>query len=396
MPTNPPASTSQQDPAPLFEPADDPLMRLQRKLGLTPPPRGGPARRALLFALVSGAPIAVWAALRGRLLPGSVAEPYLAQYPLLVRSLIALPAMVVAEAMVTGLFRQLLPYLADSGIVADGDRGRFRDLIASTRRWRDHVVAWTLIVGLAWIGAALSSRTRAADDELAWSMVDGRMAFGGWWTTWVAKPLFLLMLLAWVWRLTVTTGFFLRFSRLDLKLVAMHPDGVGGLGPLRRITGSLGALVFAIASVVAASVAHNVVYHGAHVASFKGLAAVMVLVLAVLAMSPLLPFGGPLRRLRRHAQLEYGALVHRHGGLVHSRWIEGRVVGEDAILTAPELGPVADVGTLYQQVARMRTTLIGKQTVIAAVLPTALPILVVAGLEVPIKDLLQKLLSALV
>jgi hypothetical protein len=116
----------------------------------------------------------------------------------------------------------------------------------------------------------------------------------------------------------------------------------------------------------------------------------------LLFLAPLLAFGSKLRIAKRDALLEYGALVGRHGRGVHQRWIEGRPVDEDDLLTAPELGPVADTAALYESVSQMRGFPIGKPTLIAIALPALLPLLAVVAIQVPIKDILIKLLKTLI
>jgi hypothetical protein len=94
--------------------------------------------------------------------------------------------------------------------------------------------------------------------------------------------------------------------------------------------------------------------------------------------------------------MEYGALVARHGRLVRQRWILGEPVADDALLGAPELGPVADTLTLYDAARKMRSFPIARRSVVAIALPAALPMIGVLAMEIPIKDLLLKLLTTLV
>jgi hypothetical protein len=89
-------------------------------------------------------------------------------------------------------------------------------------------------------------------------------------------------------------------------------------------------------------------------------------------------------------------LVGRQGALVHRRWIEGREVAAEPILEAPEIGPVADAAAMYEAVVKMRVVPIGKVSIAGILLPLALPLLVVAALQIPLKDLLLKLAKALV
>ena len=114
-----------------------------------------------------------------------------------------------------------------------------------------------------------------------------------------------------------------------------------------------------------------------------------------ICLSPLLVFIGSLAAAKRQALLEYGALVGKHGRLVRRRWILGKL-DEDALLQAPEIGPVADTLTLYEAVKKMRVVPIGKSAIMGVALPALIPMLVLFSIQVPIKDLLMKLLGILV
>jgi len=77
------------------------------------------------------------------------------------------------------------------------------------------------------------------------------------------------------------------------------------------------------------------------------------------------------------------------------RWIEEKDVRDEAILSAPELGPVADTTSLYAAVTSMRIVPTGKSAVLTLLLAAALPMIVVFALQVPAKNILQFLLKTL-
>jgi len=108
-----------------------------------------------------------------------------------------------------------------------------------------------------------------------------------------------------------------------------------------------------------------------------------VILVVVLFLSPLFMFIGPLFRAKKQALLDYGVLIGRHGRLVRERWIEEKDVGDEEILNAPELGPVADTTSLYEAVTRMRTVPLGKSSVAPLILAAALPMIVVLAIQVP-------------
>ena len=108
-------------------------------------------------------------------------------------------------------------------------------------------------------------------------------------------------------------------------------------------------------------------------------------------------FAGPLLKAKKQALLDYGALIGGHGRLVRERSIEGRDVKDDAILNAPELGPVADTTSLYEAVKHMRIVPLGKTVdrspiLLAAVIPT----IAVFAIEMPVKGILKMLMNALI
>ena len=57
----------------------------------------------------------------------------------------------------------------------------------------------------------------------------------GRWYLYVARPDYLTLALAWLWRIVLAFVLFKRLAALPLLLVPTHPDRVGGLGFLESI-----------------------------------------------------------------------------------------------------------------------------------------------------------------
>jgi hypothetical protein len=100
--------------------------------------------------------------------------------------------------------------------------------------------------------------------------------------------------------------------------------------------------------------------------------------------------------VRRCARPAYAVLVGEHGRMVHRRWILREPVAEPKLLEAAEIGPVADTAAIYGAVVAMRPAPIGMRAMVAIMLPIALPMLLAAALQIPLKDIVLKLLKALV
>jgi hypothetical protein len=375
-----------------------PPYRIQQKLGLIPRRGFGIPRRVAFFVLLTWVPIMVWALINGRLSPGVVAEPLLQHFGVHVRCLVAIPLLIAAEAIAEGVSRRIVPYFVTSGLVSEATKPRFVAILQQVVRLRDSWVAAAAMAALAWrftgTGGALH------EDALSWAVSREtgrlRLGFGGWWFLFVVRPVFTFSLLYWVWRLVVAIVLFWRITHLDLRLVPTHPDRAGGLGFLGRGPFAFSPVVLAMSAVIASHWAHQTLYHGAHVMDFKLPLALFVAVMLVMFLGPFLLFAPQLGRLKRRSLLEYGALVGEHGRLVQQRRIFGEPIEDKGLLDAPELGPVVDTLSIYEAIERIRPVPLGTQSVIAIVAPALLPMIPVAAIEVPPKDMPLKLLGVLI
>jgi hypothetical protein len=374
---------------------DDLFFRLQRSIGLVPEAGTGVGRRAVVYALVAWLPIAVWVALAGRAVAGAVDEPLLQHFGVTVRCLIAIPLLVVAEAIAHATLLRLMPQFVRAGVVTD--RSAFVDTLAGVARLRDRTLPWVVIAAVVLAWTVLAPDTHQGHDVLWAEGAPGPsgLGFGGWWYLYVARPIYLTLVLAWLWRVGLMLVLFRRVAALVQSLVPTHPDRVGGLGFLESMPAAFSLVILALSAVFAAGWAHDVLYHGVNVASLKVPVAGFLVLVALVFLAPLLMFGAPLRRAKRAALLEYGALVADHGRKVHRRWIEKNPVEDDALICAPEIGPVADAQAIYAAVRQMRALPMGKSTLLAVLVPALIPILVVVSLQVPIGELLLKVLKAL-
>jgi hypothetical protein len=375
--------------------ADDVLSQAQRAVGLIPAAGGLAVGRRIAIAIaLAWLPLVTYALVEGRLLPGAVPEPLLQHFGIHARFLVALPLLILAEATTRASLARAMPQFVARGLVGDADLPAFRALLERARRLRRSRTAFLVIAALVATSTLAGWVERNELHELAWA--DRGFHFGVFWYSFVSRPLFLLALLAWVWRLGVVGWVFARVSRLPLRLAPTHPDKAAGLGFLERLPGGLAPLFLALALPVAGHWAHESVYHGLDLRSVRAPAAALLLVNVLIAIAPLLAFAPRLLALRREALAGWGALLTEHGRLVERRWIRREAVADDALLAAPELGPVADTVALYETVKGMRAAPIARSTLIAPIVASAIAFVPVAATQVPLKEIAKKLLTGLV
>jgi len=374
---------------------DDLLFRLQRQLGLIPATGLGIARRVVFYSMLCWLPLMIWAWWTGRMLPGGPEEPLLGHYGIHVRCLVAIPLLVIGEAQAQWTVPLCFTQFIRTGIVDAALEPRFREVIRAGTRLRDRVYPWVVIGGLVaiWTTTVLVSPN---PDEIAWTGDRTVRTFGAWWLLLVVRPLFSVLLLAWVWRLVLAGVVLARIARLPLRLVPTHPDRICGLGFLARLPVVFAPFTLAVSSVVAASWAHLVAYHDTPVSSLYIQMVLLGIVLIALVALPLLCFTPLLLRTKKVAMLDYGALLAEHGCKVQRRWLAGESGFEDdPMLNAPELGATADTQTLYESVTKIRPVIVNRAVLVAIAMPAALPMLLLVAGQYPVKATLLKLLTVL-
>jgi hypothetical protein len=307
--------------------------------------------------------------------------------------------MIVGEGMIHTVVSKLIPYFYTSGLIRDDQFNAFKQALRNSLSLRDSSIPWVVIAAIVFMTVVLHPPYQAMH-ELTWANIGTPqvfdLGFGGWWMVYVSRPVFFALVCVSLWRLVLLFLLFKRIAVLDLEIVPTHPDRAGGLGFLEKIPTAFSLFVFAISLVLSSRLAHEVIYHGLQVQSLKLLAVVFVIVIVLLFLSPLLVFLPKLSAAKRKARLDYGALVGNHGRLVHKRWIMREAIPDDSLLQAPEIGPVADTMSIYEAVSQMRMAPIGKAAVISIALPAAIPLMALFALQVPIKDILLKILSSII
>ncbi len=109
----------------------------------------------------------------------------------------------------------MMPQFVNAGLVRPADLPRFRAILADTARLRDAVLPWVFIgaIAFAW---ALTGASMHRVHELEWAAeaAPASLGFGGWWYVYVGRPVFVALMLGWLWRLILRGASFLGLSGL--------------------------------------------------------------------------------------------------------------------------------------------------------------------------------------
>jgi hypothetical protein len=206
---------------------------------------------------------------------------------------------------------------------------------------------------------------------------------------------FRFLLLRWLWRLALWSFFLWRVSRLELRLVPIHPDRAGGLGFLQLVHTEFIPLVLAISAAQSASLAQDIASGRMTFDSIYSFIAIILVVDAALFLGPLLIFSRKLWKCQVKGLTDYGTFAERYVNAFDRKWL-----GEDAAPGEPVLGTadiqsLADLNNSVGIVRDMRLVPVSPSMLMYLAVAALLPMLPLLLLKYPIADLLAKFFNGL-
>lgn len=353
-------------------------------------------RRVVVIVLLAWLPLLVLSIVEGRFWHGSIALPFLRDFEMHARLLLALPLLIVAERAVHQRMRPVLRQFVDRGLIPDAARAQFDAAFTSAMRLRNSVAAELLLIALVYgFGMHFIWQSRVALNLVSWYGVPTagklRLSMAGWWLGCVSLPLFQFLLLRWYFRLLIWTRFLWRVSCLKLGFMPLHPDRCGGAGFLAIVSQAFSPVLLAQGTLLAGMMANRIFYTGAKLVDFKldilGIVAVMIFAV----LGPLLVFIPQLAATRRMGLLEYGILAERYAREFDHKWLQGGAPADEPLIGSPDIQSLADIGNSFVVVNEMRFLPFTMQTVLQLAVTTLLPVAPLLLTMIPLEELLDRL-----
>ena len=376
-----------------------PPLRWERFLGLVKPGRPLVAKRASLAVLIGWLPLVVLAAVQLLILSEESARSFFSDFAVHARFLVAVPALIFAEAECIPRLGKIVNHFAETGLVVEPDTARFQAAVSSTRRLLDSTIAGVVTVVLVYLVVAALAYY-FSDALPAWHRREStsslRFSPTGWWHALVSLPLLLIVFFGWLWRLVLWTRFLFLMSRLDLRLIPSHPDGVGGLKFVSSSLRGFRLISFALGAVVAGSIANRQIHQGAQPLDFKNLVIGLMIFLLILFAGPLTIFCKKLRETKRRGGFEYGALARTVGTQFEAKWLRQNGSFDETSLEVQDFSATTDLYSVTANVYAMREMPFTMRDLIGPIAISAmLPFLPVALMAIPLKVIIQGLAKLL-
>ncbi|HEX4652681.1 MAG TPA: hypothetical protein VH227_00375 [Candidatus Udaeobacter sp.] len=190
----------------------------------------------------------------------------------------------------------------------------------------------------------------------------------------MSLPLVQFILLRWYFRLLIWTRFLWQVSRIDLRLVAIHPDRAGGLGFLSTVTYAFAPLLAGQGVLLAGVMANKIFYAGAKLTDFKLELLAMVIMMLFFVLAPLLVFTPRLARTKRLGLAEYGGLAQRYVREFDQKWLRREAPADEPLVGSAGIQSLADLGNSFEIVKGMKPVPFGKDTLLQLAVISLAPV----------------------
>lgn len=376
----------------LFE--NGPPIGLQRRLGVVRGDQVDVGRRAIFVVVIGWVPLVILTVMQSAVLHTDGISSLLWETGAHARYLLAAPLLVLAEAGCARRLSAIVRHFVDAGLVTDFDRARYDAAVASTRSLLNSNAAEIVVIALAYLLVALAAFSQPFDQIPAWHKTGGvAPAFSpaGWWHVLVTLPLLLILLLGWTWRLALWARLLWLIARLDLRLMASHPDRAAGLGFVGYSVRAFSIVALALATIIAGRSAHIVLLGGALPTQYVIFNSGLLVAVVALFAAPLFVFTPNLMNAWRRGALEYGALADRVGTAFEDKWLgrDGQV--DKAALDKPDFSATTDLYSIVANVYALRLVPIDLKSVIMLGSAMLLPFVPVVFLALPVEQILAGL-----
>jgi hypothetical protein len=375
-----------------------PLYQLLLRSGLIRPPFGNISSRIAVITGLTWLPLLVLSGLDSRVTAG-VKVPFLYDFEVQARLLVAIPLMILAEVIVYLRMRAIAAQFTERHIVTESLRQAFDNVVASAVRLRNSVPAEIALLLLVVIGGSWLWREALALRFDAWHATitsSGlELTSAGRWYAYVSVPVFQFILLRWYYRLFIWSRLLFQVAKLDLNLVPTHPDRCCGLGFLGNIVFAFAPLLMAHSALISGVIANRIIYEGATLPDFRFDLAGTVCFLLLIALAPLCVFCPKLSQARISGLRTYGTLASQYVTDFAVKWAGIGRAGSEPLLGTADIQSLADLDNSFSIVREIRLVPFGKDTIVRFLVVIALPLAPLAFTMFSVEELIRRLIAVL-
>ncbi len=351
--------------------------------------------RAAIAAAIAWLPLAILTAFQGH----QAFLSFLTDFTTPSRFLLIISILILAEHPLHSRYALVAHHFGTTMVTAD-EQSRFQSNWNSHERLKDSIVAKVIVLSITYLIAAWLSQylSRTGSEFLPWWVGKGGFRFfslAGTWCFFVSYPLLAYITLLWVWRQILWARFLRSTTLLNLRLIAVHPDHVGGLGFLEASLRAQLPFSFCLGVGLAGGIANRVFHEGQKVLDYRFLAPVLIAVALLIAIAPYFFFTPSLMQMRRRGMIRYGSLAHAVGEQFERKWLdcEDNLPQED--LTTSDFAPTQNLYSMVKNIDEISVIPVSRISVYAFVIAALIPCVPVFIGALPVDVLMKAALKLL-
>jgi hypothetical protein len=352
-------------------------------------------KRAAIAVAVAWVPLAILTATQGHAAFLSFLTDFAAQS----RFLLVISILILGVNPLHSRYALVVHHF-EKTLVADDEQARFQSNWSSHERLKDSIpVKVTLLLMTYAIAVWLSQYLSGAGGEfLSWWVGSSGFRFfslAGTWAFFVSYPILVYFTFLWLWRQILWARFLRSTTLLNLSLIAVHPDHVGGLGFLEASLLAQLPFSFCLGVGLAGAIANRVFYEGEKVLAYRFLAPVLIAVALLIAVTPYFFFTPSLMQMRRRGMQRYGSLAHAVGEQFEQKWLDhdDSVTRDD--LTSTNFTSTQNLYAMVKNIDDIRIVPVSRINVYAFIVAALIPCVPVAIGALPFSVLMKAVLKLL-
>ena len=348
---------------------------------------------ALIAAAIAWVPPALLSAVRG----GVAFVSFLTDYSAQSRFLIVIPALILAEPALHAR-HTVVQHHFETFLVPQEQLPKFRADWASRETLRNSKIARLVILTLVYATMAWLEQYLSPDTLMSWCKGGGGLRYlspAGTWFAFVSYPILLYLVLLWLWRQLLWARFLRSTTRLDLCLIAAHPDHLGGLGFIEASLRGQLPFSFCLGVGMAGAVANRVLHQAYSLSHFTYSVLILVAAVLLICVAPYCMFVGTLLKMRRHGMLRYGAFARGVGEQFEKKWLDRADSLDEEVLSVPDFSTTTDLYGVVGNINKIRIMPVGAvdlYVLLAAALIPGIPVVLAA---IPFNALMQEAVKVL-
>ena len=378
--------------------AGGPFHRILRRLGLIGTDELPMRLAAIILALVAWLPPALVAVVQTLVDSSYSGWDFFTDLLVYTRYFIAIAAMIATERYADRRFVMLARHFREAHLLSSDSLPKFEVAVATADRRSSSALAEGIIVLAAFVWSGMTTSISVALSGSSWegTVVGGEvvLSWAGETARFLSAPLFIFLVLRWLWWFVVWGILLFRLARLPLQLTPLHPDRAAGLGFLSIYPSIFSGFIFALSCVVASAMLKDIALQRPAAELVWFAIGGWLTFSLLLFFGPLLVFVRPLYRTRERALLDYGRLASQHHLAFHQKWIAEARSGEELIGSA-DPSSTSDLNASVQAVQDMRIVPVDWVAVIQLVVSAGVPMLAVVSTQIPLGDLAKWLVETI-